>query len=450
MAFGVTSTGFVPKTLADCKAELESAFRSAFGAGINLNPPSVFATLVGLMAAREADLWALAEGVYEMPNPDAVSGASLDNICAITGTVRRPARRSLVSCLFTGTAGTVVPIRTQARVAGAGVTFQTQADFTLQAATAWATYTATAGDIRTNAGNIYRCTVGGSSTVAPTGTGSNIVDGATVRWAFVGEGAGYNVATMESVEPGSMVALAGTLAISTPVSGLRGLVNLSDATVGENEETDAALRLRRVQELVAASSSVEALATAIRAVSGVASVKVFENDTLGTVNGVPAKAFEAVVYTPAQTSALDLQIQQVIWDNKPAGIQAYGTVSGTVTDTMGFTHSVAFSRPTVKTLYVTANIKKDPALFPSDGATRVRDAILAWCASGFQLGTDVVTRSMLGSVFSVPGVKDVTNLYVGWTASPASEANLGVTARELAVADSGRIVVNATDWSETP
>jgi hypothetical protein len=57
-------------------------------------------------------------------------------------------------------------------------------------ASVWAASTAyVAGDVRRNSGNIYRCTLGGTSATSggPTGTGSGIVDG-TVTWEFVSTG----------------------------------------------------------------------------------------------------------------------------------------------------------------------------------------------------------------------------------------------------------------------
>jgi uncharacterized phage protein gp47/JayE len=87
---GVDNTGFTPKTLADCKAELEAAFQAAFGSDIDLQPPSVFATLVGILAEREADLWQLAEDVYNAFNPDAAMGVVLANLAGLTGTIANP------------------------------------------------------------------------------------------------------------------------------------------------------------------------------------------------------------------------------------------------------------------------------------------------------------------------------------------------------------------------
>ena len=55
-------------------------------------------------------------------------------------------------------------------------------------------------------------------------------------------------------------------------------------------------------------------------VDGVSYLEVYENDTVSTVDTIPAKAFEVVVQ-----GGTDTDIAQAILEKKPAGIQAYGT-----------------------------------------------------------------------------------------------------------------------------
>ena len=54
---GLTSEGFVKKTLSEIKVEIEDSLRSGIGAFINLLPSSVFSLIVGIFAEREAAIW---------------------------------------------------------------------------------------------------------------------------------------------------------------------------------------------------------------------------------------------------------------------------------------------------------------------------------------------------------------------------------------------------------
>lgn len=57
----------------------------------------------------------------------------------------------------------------------------------LPTGTAWSAYTCVLGDLRVNdSGKLYRCTTAGTSVTGPTGTGTNISDGGTARWGYVG------------------------------------------------------------------------------------------------------------------------------------------------------------------------------------------------------------------------------------------------------------------------
>ena len=86
MPWGVSSEGFSQPSLDEIKTELEQSFRAAFGEGIDTDPQSNFGQLIGILAERESDLWALGQAVWSAFTPDGATGASLDELCGITGT----------------------------------------------------------------------------------------------------------------------------------------------------------------------------------------------------------------------------------------------------------------------------------------------------------------------------------------------------------------------------
>lgn len=440
MTYGVTSDGFVAKPLETITAELESALREAFGSGINLAPQSALSTLSGIFAGRESMLWELAEGVHLAADPDAAEGASLDSLMALTGARRLQAQSSVVTATATGTPGTVLPVGRVASVTGSGARFATTAAATITAVDAWAADTFAAGARVTNGGGVYQVTTAGTSVTGPTGAGSDIADGGTARWLYLGSGTAAIDVECEAVETGPTPAVAGALAqIETPVSGWSTVTNVEDATLGRDVETDPAARSRREELLATAGSSIiDAVHARVRAVAGVDAVAVFENATdASDGDGIPPHAFEALVVGGDADA-----IAQAIWSAKPAGIAAHGSTSGTATDAEGNERTVEFTVPTPIAIYVVANLTKNGD-YPADGDAQVKAALAAYGATrGF--GDDVIASPLAARCFMVPGVVDVTSLYIGTSPSPGSSATIPIATREIADLDTGRITVVAT------
>lgn len=78
MAYGVQPTGYVRKPLSVILAELEAAMTTEFGPGVIQTPQSPLGQLNGLMADLIAELWELAEDVYQSYDPDQAEGSRLD------------------------------------------------------------------------------------------------------------------------------------------------------------------------------------------------------------------------------------------------------------------------------------------------------------------------------------------------------------------------------------
>lgn len=107
--FGVVPEGFVLKTLDDILTELSDAEKAAFGDGINTNSDSVLGQLNALLGDQFAQLWKVGLAVYRSLQPDFATGDALDNLSALTGAVRIPARASTVALRFNVGATVTVP-----------------------------------------------------------------------------------------------------------------------------------------------------------------------------------------------------------------------------------------------------------------------------------------------------------------------------------------------------
>jgi uncharacterized phage protein gp47/JayE len=443
--FGLTPTGFVPKTEDDVLADLETALRGKFGQSINLTPQARFGQLAGIFAERFGQLWALGEALYAAFDPDQATGAALDAIAAITGTIRLAATRSQVTLTLTGTIGSPPLAGRIVSVQSTGVKFKTKVDSPVfVAAPAWQSghVYGTLGVFVTNANRIYVLITAGTSAGSggPTTTAADITDN-TAHWRYVGEGTAYAQVAAESVDTGPKVAASGTLTvIETPVARWESAINLLDAVNGRDVESDSALRLRREAEIHAQGNAVaEAIRADVLRVTDVTSVTVFANDTDVTdADGVPPHSVEVMVQ-----GGVDQDIRAAIFATKAAGIGTTGNVTGTVTDSQGVAHTIKFSRPTLKTVYVDITVLYDATLYPSDGDDEIKAAIVAYGAVQ-KTGKDVVASSIGAQAFAVAGVLDANPVKISLTAGPTVSTTIPIGSRELAVYDTSRIVVHSS------
>jgi uncharacterized phage protein gp47/JayE len=384
---GIDSTGFVPKPLEDTKDDLESAIRASFGAGITTQPQSGWGQLIGIFSDRLADLWQLGQAVYNAGYPDGAEGVALDNLCALTGTTRLPASYSYVTVTASGTNGTVIGTTFVASVAGSGIRFVNQSSQTIS---------------------------GGTATL-----------------------------TMKAEDTGELVAPAGTLTvIETPIAGLTSITNAADQyTLGSDVESDAALRLRRALSLRAiGNAAVESIRAKVLEVEGVSECYVFENTT-GSVDaeGLPAHSFEVVV----TGSYADQDIWDVIWASKPAGIASYGGESGTVTDSMGVSHTLYFSEATPVDVHVELNIQIDPAVFPVGGDAAIKAAVAAYGDLNYSIGSTVISSALIPTIFAAcAGIKSVALPKIGLSDPPSTTTDVTTDYHQIPNLDTGNIDIN--------
>jgi len=445
-SFGLTETGFIPKTLEDIKGEFEQDFQGEFGTGVNLEPESVNGQLIGIFSERLAELWEALLDLYASMDPDQATGAAQDAIMAFTGTIRLTAKYSTATVLATGDTGTVLPTGRVFSVPGAGTRFDTLAPATLAAPAAWASSHAYAlGDIVSNGGRIFYATAAGTSAGSggPSGSGTAIVDG-TVTWRSLGAGTGVAAVSVQAEQTGPWPAYAWSLTtVETAVAGLNTVTNPLDAVLGANVESDALARVRREVELqssgLAAADAIRAHVLKVLEEAAVQdrAVAVFLNDEDTTDgDGHPPHSVEVVA-----RGGDDELVRDAVFGAVAGGIQPVGTNSGTVTDSEGGTHTVAFSRPTEVPVYLDIVIATD-STFPADGINLLKATLADWGDANLNMGDDVIQSRLYAPAFTISGITDVTTLAVGLSAWPMLEDNLAMGLRDLAVFDTSRIRVN--------
>lgn len=385
MPFGLTDDGFVIKTLADIKTEIENELKNALGPELNTSATSVMGQLVAIFASKAQEIWELSQAVYNSQDPDLAAGEALDALGALTGTIRLPATNSTVTATINLDNGTTVPAGSVASVSGnATARFITDVDVT---------------------------------------NSSGSTDDFSVA--------------MTAESTGIVVANSGTLTvIETPISGWNSITNAVDAELGTAIESDNAYRIRRDEELrVAGNASIEAIKADVLSVDDVTFVNMFENITLAVDgNGLPGKSFETLVL-----GGVDLDVATAIFESKAAGIETFGSSSEVVTDTGGNNHTIEFSRPTEIDLFVGVDITVDSGVFPGTGEQDIKDAIKAFADANFTIGDDIIASQFCTPVFSVAGVEDLTatRIYDGDTLGPETltETDFGTHANWDATGD---------------
>ncbi len=442
--YGLTADGFVIKTFEIIRAEIEEELRGTFGASLPLGDGTDLGKAVAIFAEREASVWELMEAVHNSQSPGAATGSRLEDLSALTGTLREKASSSLVTLALTGTAATVVPADSQASVTGSDERFSTDEDATLIAATSWVALTAYAlGDRVTNASRVYQCTVAGTSAGSggPTTTDDAIVDN-TVTWRYLGEGTAIVDVGATAANTGPIVGASGTIEnIVTPVSGWESVINVLDADLGSDIETDESLRLRREDEIAdAGNTTINAARACVLDVDNVTSARGFWNNTDTTdADGVPPHAVEFMVQGGEDQDIWDALLQTCI----AGGIQTHGDEIGTSTDSEGTVHTVAFSRPEEIEIYHELVIEYDASLYPSDGDDQVKAAIVLY-GDAQSTGRDATPRAATAAAMGVTGVTDVTTSEVGLSPGGVADTPVVITSRQLAVYDTSRIALTSS------
>ena len=387
---GLTSTGFTLKRLDEILAELNAGMKAIFGDNLNLDPESPDGQVNALMAESFADIWEQLQHVYNSHNPGLATGFSLSELVQFNAITRKQAIPSTVTLSFTGSNGTNIP---------AGSLFSTNdgAEFSTDALVTIA---------------------GGVATVEATAT-----------------------------ETGPISAVAGTVVnIDTPVTGLTTVNNVADAVLGQNVETDAELRSRRIRSIDASALfTLDAIRAAVLEVVDVVDAKVFQNTSNVTdANGIEPHSILVVV-----DDGTDADIAQAIFEKIPAGTGMTGSTTVVVTDSQGTNHNIKFSRPTVVPIHVIVTLRPSVTY---DGDLAVKNAIVDFAngelVEGQMIGIsdDVVYSSLYTPLNqSALGISSVISMLIGKTDPPAGTSDI-----EIALDEHASFIIANIDIVQVP
>lgn len=303
--------GLQVATSQEIRDNLETGLRAIYGQDINLDQNSPNGQEVGITTQLVTDLLELLVQVNNSFDPDRAIGRLLDERVVINNIERFGATYTTINIDIT--------VDRTVTLQGLDGNYNDP--------------TATAYTVQDNAGNQFI-----------------LADTSTIT-------AGTHSLTFRARNIGQVETTIGT--INNPVTivlGVTGINNPAAAvTVGQNEETDAQLRVRRQRSVAnSANGYLNGLLGLILSLDGVTDARLYENFTDTTdSNGIPPHAIWAVVEGGA-----NLDIANAIYERKSYGCNMKGDIEVPIETSSGQQFIAKFDRPTSQNLYVRFDIKR--------------------------------------------------------------------------------------------
>lgn len=442
----LTDVGFERPTLPELMTQIGDQLFNALGP-VNRNPDSGIGQIIGIVSEALGVSYEVAEELFNSRFLRSASGLALDAFGDWLGLPRRARTNTTTPVILYGENNTIIPAGSLASYAnhnfaldadptGNGVTISTSnlVDTTFRISTSIAqgdkvtvrvagkVYTATAA-VGSTAASVARdlaqqINAGGNSGTSviyqASSTGSdvrvvttNTTTGFAARVDDIGSTPGRITQTvlgspgsMTAVETGAIVVPAGQL--TKPVTGIAGWYNITnpiDASTGSERESDTDYR-RRLQ---ASDGTVNGLGTpaaikrVVAAVRGVSAVTVLENRKMyPDASGQPPKSYQVVVAGGQPTD-----IVEAIYQAGGAGIETFGSIAATYTDSDNVPHVIYFSQPDTAEFKVTVNVQfldQEEPLTPT-ARQAIEQAVRVYFA-GLSLGEDIVPQRMYGPMYT--------------------------------------------------
>lgn len=217
----------------------------------------------------------------------------------------------------------------------------------------------------------------------------------------------YQGVEATSTNLGAISADAGTLtSIQSPVNGWLSVTNPFDASIGSEIQTDEELRdYYRSAKNFGGSSTTNALIASLYRVSGVKYVSITEN-TSNIASAMPSHSFSAVVLGGRRDD-----IAQVIFENKPIGINSFGSSEGNAVDINGNNYTVQFSRPEYVPIAIKISLTQQ-AGFENSNYDLIRQNIIDYLNT-MQYGGGVISLSRLYTPINAVPNHFVNSLEIG-------------------------------------
>lgn len=310
MTNALTADGLTINTLQEEITLLNTGLQGIYGADINIDSNSPDGQLINIFAQAVEDQLELIQQVYNSFDPDRAVGRPLDERCAINNVAR-------AGGTFTTIAITIVVDRT--------VTLQgLDADFN----------------------NIN-------------GVGYTVQDNAGTKFILIDTvtlTAGTYSKNFRAQQVGLVETTVDTITI--PVTIVPGVISVNNPSapleVGQNQETDSQLRVRRQRSVsINSAGYLNGLIGACLALNGVTEVRAYENTTnITDADGIPAHGIWLIMEGGANTA-----IANVLLNKKSMGAPMKGAVEVGIDLVNGDVFTAKFDRPTAINLWISLEIQ---------------------------------------------------------------------------------------------
>lgn len=348
----LTAKGFQRQTYDDILTVLTERTKLLFGEDMDTAENSTYGKILRLLCLAASESYETAELVYLSSFPHTATGVSLDRLCPRAGISRNPATHAQHEVKITGTAGAVVDMG----------------------------FLVSTGEV------VFH----------------------TVDYNTIGED-GTVTAIVECNDAGTVgnVPVGAIKHVVNPDANVTGIEHLAILALGEEIETDYALRSRFVTaQSGTGSGTLDAVRGAIMRVQNVETVYIEENDSDEAVNGIPPHSFRCYVHAPVTAKQ---EIGEAIFSKKPLGIGTAGTQAVSVVDASGLEKIINFSWTETVYIHVKCSISVD-GTFSTDSLQTIKDSIVNKLAT-YTNGQNVTATSLYADVY-VPGVTDATTLTI--------------------------------------
>jgi len=375
-------TGYTAPDEATILAAVTADINTAFGATLNPALSSPQGQLASSLAAIIGDKNNMFLGLTSQVDPAYAQGRMQDAIARIYFLTRIPATPTTVSCVCTGTAGTVI---------------------------------ATGAIAKDTLGNLYEAVSGGTIS-----------------------GSGTVTLTFANQITGPVACAAGTLtSIYVAQTGWDTITNAAAGTLGRNVETAQEFELRRSQSVgINSNGGVGTIYAAVAAPESYSDTSYIPSDVLVLENslGHPAvvrgltlatnSVYVSVIAPDAATP--NMEVAEAIWRTKATGCGTNGATSMTVIDTTYADpkpeYVTRFQHAAGLAIKVAVTVASTSAL-PSTATSIIKSAVLA--ALPVRIGADVYAGIFYGPIaVAIPGVS-IFSILVG-TSAP-TDASVAVS-----------------------
>lgn len=274
-------------------------FKQIYGSDISVESNTPDGQMINIFALSKKDVLDLLVQIYNSKDPDQAVGIDLDAVCQLCGIVRK--------------GGTYTEVE---------IDIVTDRTLNLSGQDSSNPFT-----VQDSNGNLFQLIISSSLLL------------------------GTNTLNFRAVDIGFIQVLANTITIpSTIIAGVLSVNNPEVAyQIGEDQETDSQLRIRRQQSVALPAQGInQSLVGGLKSIEGLAEAIVHENITNSTnSDGVPGHSIWVIV-----DGGSDAEVANMIYKYRNAGCGMYGGTTVSIEQADGSNFDIVFSRAVYQNLYI--------------------------------------------------------------------------------------------------